>query len=76
MGTRRLLAVLALLAGLGLTVYALLFLAGAAIPYQDAPQELLLKQAREMRLASWLAAAGLVVSVLGAVAVWRARPRR
>ncbi len=71
MRTIQVAAILLLAAGLGLCSFALLLYAGAALPYQDAPPELLIQQANEMQNARNLFWAGSVVIAAGVACLWK-----
>jgi hypothetical protein len=66
-------AISLLVTGLGATVVALAIFSGASIPYQDAPPELLVRQADEIRDAGTLLVVGLVAIAVGGLALWRSR---
>ncbi len=59
----------------GVTLLGLLWYAGSAMPYPDAPAEVIAAQAQETQRVGWLVLTGLVGVMLGAVGVFLSRRR-
>lgn len=73
--TTRTAAFLLLAFSSGVTLLGLLWYAGAAMPYPDAPAEVIAAQAQETQRVGWLVLTGLVGVVLGAVGILLSRRR-
>jgi hypothetical protein len=71
----RIFAAGAVVAGLGVALLGAAIYSGASIPYQDAPAELLARQAGEIANARIVFLIGFGVAAVGAVAFWRSLAR-
>jgi ABC-type Fe2+-enterobactin transport system substrate-binding protein len=71
----RIFAAGAAVVGLGVALLGAVIYSGASIPYQDAPAELLARQAGEIANARIVFLIGLGVAAVGAMGFWRSLAR-